>query len=154
MKKVLSLILAVILAISCLSFNIFAADDPTANDEIISLENGYYAVVTIEESNVSRATRTKSGTKDLSVYDNSDNLCFVVTITGIFSYTGSSATCTSASISYNIHLDNWKIKSATATKSGNKAVGNFTAKRYTLGIPVETVEQTFYLTCSATGVLS
>lgn len=48
----------------------------------------------------------------------------------------------------------WKITSATASKSGNKATGDVTAKRYVLGIPVETVEKTITLTCSASGVIS
>lgn len=107
----------------------------------------------MEENTFFRATNTKSGSKTIDIY-NSNEKVFDATITGTFTYTGSSATCTKASISYNVYADNWKMKEATASKSGNKAIGDVTAKRYLLGIPVETVEQTFYLTCSATGTLS
>lgn len=153
MKKVLCFILATIFMFSCMTFSISAISS-SSNTKIISLENGYYITVTMEEINISRATNTKTGIKNLNIYDSDNNLCVVAKIEGTFTYTGSSSTCTAASITYNIYNDDWKMKSATASKSSNQAVGNITAKRYTLGIPVQTVEKTFYLTCSATGKLS
>lgn len=153
MKKIASVFLLSLMLFSICSFNIFAANE-NSNTSIIHLDNGAYLVIEVSEINISRATNTKSGTKSIT-YKNDDNeTMWKATITGTFTYTGSSATCTKASISYNVYADNWKMKEATASKSGNKAIGDVTAKRYTLGIPVETVEQTFYLTCSATGTLS
>ncbi len=153
MKKFISVLLFCLTLFSMCSFNTFATDE-NSDASIIHFDNGAYLVVKVSEINTSRATNTKSGTKSIT-YKNDDNeTMWKATITGTFTYTGSSATCTKASISYNVYADNWKMKEATASKSGNKAIGDVTAKRYLLGIPVQTVEQTFYLTCSATGTLS
>ena len=46
------------------------------------------------------------------------------------------------------------ITSATASKSGNTATADVTAKRYTLGIPLETLNRTITMTCSANGTIS
>lgn len=153
MKRIISVFLLTIILFSLITCNA-SAISKSSNETIIFLENGFYAVVTVEENTILRATKTKSGSKTIDIYNNNNEKIFDATITGTFTYTGSSATCTNATISYNIYADNWKMKEATASKSGNKAVGDVTAKRYLLGIPVETVEQTFYLTCSATGTLS
>ena len=89
------------------------------------------------------------------VFKNSDGEAqWSATLRGTFTYTGSSATCTASSISYTIENSKWKISSATASKSGNTASGHITAKRYTFGIPVQTVEAPIAISCSATGVLS
>ena len=153
MKKFISVFLLTAILFSLITCNVSAANEDV-NETILFLENGFYAVVTMEENTFLRATNTKSGSKTIDIYNNDNEKVFDATITGTFTYTGSSATCTKASISYNVYADNWKMKEATASKSGNKAIGDVTAKRYLLGIPVETVEQTFYLTCSATGTLS
>lgn len=134
-------------------FNSFSVYD-NSNTSIIYLDNGSYLLIEVSEINISRATNTKTGTKSIT-YKNDDNeAMWKATLTGTFTYTGNSATCTSATINYNVYADNWEIKEATASKSNNKAIGDVTAKRYLIGIPVETVNQTFYITCSATGTLS
>ncbi len=154
LKKLISVFLLCLTLFSICSFSTFATYQ-NSDTSIIHLDNGIYLIVEVSEINISRATNTKTGTKSITAKDeNSNETIWEATITGTFTYTGSSATCTNASISYNIYADNWKMKEATASKSGNKAIGDVTAKRYLLGIPVETVERTFYLTCSATGTLS
>lgn len=106
-----------------------------------------------EESSITRAASSKIGQKTATFY-NSDNVAqWSATLKGTFTYNGSSATCTASSITHKIYSSNWKIASASATKSGNKATGKATAKRYLI-VPVQTVEKTITLTCSASGVLS
>lgn len=150
MKKILAFTLSALLFFMCFNTTVFASK---ANENIIYFDDGSYLVTVITES-PARATKTKTGTKDLNYYDSNDNLEWKVTLTGKFSYTGSSATCTSSSISYNIIDTSWKIPTATASKSGNKATGDIVAKHYLLGIPTKTVEQTITLSCSASGTLS
>ena len=88
--------------------------------------------------------------KKTATFYNSDNVAqWSATLKGTFTYNGSSATCTASSITHKIYSSNWKTASASTTKSGNKA----TAKRYLI-VPVQTVEKTITLTCSASGVLS
>ncbi len=153
LKKFVSVFLLSLILFSMCSFNTFATDE-NSDTSIINLNNGAYLVVEISEININRATNTKSGTKSITYKNDNNESMWKATITGTFTYTGSSATCTKASINYNVYADNWKMKEAISSKSGNKAIGDVTAKRYLLGIPVETVNQTFYLTCSATGTLS
>ena len=158
MKKAISLILCVLCIFSILTVNIFAETTETVVSETTEyLDNGCYIVTTITEemnSVVSRATVSKTGSKKAVIYNSDDEPLVTLKLTGTFSYTGSSATCTAASTSYTVHSDNWKVTSAVASKSGNKATGNFTSKRYTLLIPVQTINSTVTITCSNSGVLS
>ncbi len=155
MKRLLSVVLIILMVAMCniTSFAIVEKDKA----EMIYFEDGSYIEVVVIESDetfLTYATKTKTGDKVLSYKDSDGNLKWKVTLTGTFTYTGSSSTCTASTISYNVYDDNWKMKEATASKSGNKAIGDVTAKRYLLGIPVQTVEETITLTCSASGVLS
>ena len=121
------------------------------------LDDGYYIVTTVvveNENPITRATYGKTGAKTSTIYNADDEAMVTLKLTASFSYTGTSSSCTSASTSYTIHEDSWKVTSATATKSGNKATGNFTSKHYVLLIPVQTINSTVTLTCSNTGVLS
>lgn len=79
---------------------------------------------------------------------------FSVTVTGTFTYTGSSSTCTKSVASAISKNANWKISSKSASKSGNKATAKATAKRYVDGTAVETQNCTVILTCSSNGSLS
>lgn len=154
MKKLISIFIITIILLST-STTSFAAN--YTDSEITYLADGSYVEIEIKSYDVKAsfyATKTKTADKIIT-YRNSDNeLIFDATVTGTFTYTGSSAICTNSTVSYNVYDSKWKITEATASKSGNKALGDITAKRYLLGIPVQTVEQTITLTCSATGALS
>lgn len=151
MKKFISILL---LSITIISLTNSIAFGYNHEESKIALNNNFYIVVTItEDQSISRISNTKTGTKTITGY-HGDSKCWDATIRGTFTYDGSSSTCTSASISYTIYNSLWKITSATATESGNKAIGNVIAKRYFLGIPTQTIEETVTLTCSANGTLS
>lgn len=156
MKRFIAITLSLIIILSAISFNT-SASYGEINDEItetIYFEDGSYIVITLEETTYSRATNTKSGSKTINYYDTNDNKLWSATLNATFTYTGNTSTCTSSSISKTIYNDNWKFTSATASKSGNKATGNITAKKYFLGIAIKTVNDSITLTCSATGTLS
>lgn len=159
MKKLVAFLITILLIFTT-NINAFAVvNEPSENttSEIMYFDDGSYieTTLTIEESNISTfATNTISGSRKM-IYKNSDGEAqWTAILKGTFTYTGSSATCTASSISYTIENSKWKISSATASRSGNKATGNIIAKRYTFGIPVQTVEAPIAITCSATGVLS
>lgn len=158
MKKTLSLALAVVMLLSVLSVVAFAqAEDAVVAESVEYLEDGYYIVTTVTEeagNSLARATSTKTGSKTATLYNSDDEALVTLKLTGTFTYTGSSASCTMASTSYTIHNSAWKVTSATASRSGNKAIGNFTAKKYVLGIVTQTRNETLTITCSNTGVLS
>lgn len=151
MKKIVSVLLSLIMVLS-IAPTVFATQESSTYTEY--LDDGSYLVITIETERLSRATNTITGKKTATYKDNNDETLWTATLKGTFSYTGSSATCTASSITYSITDDAWKITSATASKSGNKAIGNVTAKKYVLGISLKTVEKEITLTCSASGTLS
>lgn len=157
MKKIISIVLLVLMFVITLGTYASAvseANEATYTTSTTYFEDGSYIITTIfEESSITRAASSKTGQKTAPFY-NSDNVAqWSATLKGTFTCNGSSATCTASSITHKIYSSNWKIASASATKSGNKATGKATAKRYLI-VPVQTVEKTITLTCSASGVLS
>lgn len=164
MKRALSVTIIVILLLNILSLSTLAASDSSIEPpiDLETVENieyfsdGSYMITTIETvDGISlMSTSTITGSKSYHYYNSKDVEQWTATIIGTFSYNGSSATCTSSSTSYTIYNSNWKVTEATATKSGNKAIGKFTVKYYFLGIPTKTIEYTLTLSCSANGVLS
>lgn len=152
MKKIFSLILLTVFTLSLFSVNVAGATD---SENTIYFDDGSYIVISnIETTNIARATNTITGQKHYTYYDSANTQIWKATLKGTFTYTGSSATCTSSKITYTIYDSSWKITEATATKSGNKAMGDVTAKKYFLGIPTKTVDKTITITCSANGTLS
>ncbi|MDE5963782.1 MAG: hypothetical protein K2G65_00065 [Eubacterium sp.] len=155
MKKIISL-LSVILMIAVLCPNTALANDEIVTDSYIEyFDDGSYIVTRITESTITTfAAKTVSKSKSADYYESDNTKAWTVTLNATFSYTGSSATCTSAKTSYTIYNDKWKVTSAAPSKSGNKATGAFTVKKYTLGLPIKTVNKTLTIPCSNTGVCS
>ena len=156
MKKILPLLLTLSIMFIC-PFTVFAEEfTPSQTDEYIEyFDDGSYMVTKFETEQVSPfSTSTTRKTKSANYYSNSGELLWIVSLTGNFSYTGSSATCTSSSVSYKIYNSAWKITSSKADKNGRQAIGNFTVKKYAIGIPISTVNKTITISCSNTGVCS
>lgn len=152
--KVISILLSFMLLIGCFSISVSAADNTTVNTTIEYFDDGSYAVITVSEESINARATTKTGSK-VYTYKNSDGETqWTYKVTGTFSYTGSSATCTAVSDSYTISNDNWHMSSHSCSKSSNTANGSVTMKYKFLGITTNTVSRNITLTCSATGVLS
>lgn len=154
MKRITSVLLAMLMLIVMCPTNAFGGE--VATDQYVEyFEDGSYIVTELKTSGISTfATSTTSKTKYSSYYNSNGGLEWRVYLTGTFTYTGSSATCTKATKSYSIYNDNWKVTSSSASKSGNKATGKFTVKKYAIGIPIKTVNKTLTITCSNSGVCS
>ena len=145
MKKIITL-LTIVSSILFLSLPVSALDQ---KKEIIKLDNGYYLETIIEETSMARAANQKTAN-----YKNAQGaIMFSVTVTGTFTYTGSSSTCTKSVAEASSKNTNWKISSKSASKSGNKATAKAIAKRYVDGVAVETQNCTVTLTCSSNGSL-
>lgn len=154
MYKLISLLISILIIMPGLSLNSFALSRSNQASSAVYLEDGNYIIITLEDITLSRASNTKTGRRTLNYYNSDNEVLWKATLTATFTYTGSSATCTSASITYSVNDSSWQIISATASKSGNTATGNVIAKHYFVGIPIKTVNEAFYITCSATGTLS
>ena len=157
MKKAVSFLLCVMILCS-LSINFFTAGAvESTTEETICFEDGSYMVVSLVEENTGASTYTtyeKSGTKTYKFYDSNDNHLWTAKVTGVFRYTGSTSTCMSSSVSHTIIDSQWKMTSGVASKNANKAIGDFTFKRYFAGVATTTKMTTITLTCSVSGTLS
>ena len=148
MKKIITL-LTIVSSILFLSLPVSALDQ---KKEIIKLDNGYY-LETIKETSMARAANQKTARKTANYKNAQGAIMFSVTVTGTFTYTGSSSTCTKSVAEASSKNTNWKISSKSASKSGNKATAKAIAKRYVDGVAVETQNCTVTLICSSNGSL-
>lgn len=152
-KSLLAGVLAFVMITALCAVPAMAADlDANSNVDVVYYEDGSYLVreVITESALKSRGTQTKTGSCVTTYYNASDVAMWDITLTGTFSYNGSTATALSASYSYNIYSSAWAFKSANAYCQENKAIvdGVFV---HAFFIPHDT---TVTLTCSPTGVLS
>lgn len=158
MKKILSITLAVIIIFFVFPINTYAKyDDIIISQKTEYLDNGFYIIKTLtveSQNNLIRTSSTKTGSKTITIFNSDDEAMVTLKLTASFSYTGTSATCTSVTPSYTIHNSYWKVPTAIGTKNGNTAKGEFTAKKYWLGLLVQTINESTSITCSNTGVLS
>ena len=153
MKKIIS-ILVIISIVITFPLTTFASEDTTSPNEntyITYLDDGSYYITTITES---MARSSKSGSKITTHYNSSGEALWKVTLNGSFTYTGSTATCTSASHSITIYNDAWYTYSQNSYKSSNKAIADVVMKQKFLGVVVATKTVNLTLTCDANGNLS
>jgi len=163
-KKTTSLLLALVLVLMFALPSFAVSADPAASatlGQVVHTEyysDGSYSEIVITEglssSETTRGTQTKSGTKGSTFYNANGVQLWRVEITGTFTYDGSTATCTNVTKATFIYDSAWKVTAESCSKSGNKAMGSFTVKRYTLLVPVQTENVSLTLTCSASGTLS
>jgi hypothetical protein len=161
MKKLVSVLLALVIVSLSFSINAFAV---TPAQTVVSqsteyLEDGSYIVTTLTtttQSNISllSTTYTKTSTKFRDYYDDESNICWEGTLTCTFSYDGSTSRCLSASTGYTIYNTSWRCTSNTASRSGNTGYGHYTFKKYILSICVVTYSPTLTMVCSPSGSLT
>ena len=151
MKKVMVYILLFVLVVSAMPVNGYAAED---NEVVVAcFEDGSFMTETVTES-YSRASGTKTGSKVLNYYSEDNTLMWKATLTGAFTYTGSSSTCTTSSCSVTIYDSAWYTISKSATKSGNTASASVAMGKKLLGVTVSQVPASITLSCDANGNLS
>lgn len=163
MKKLFSVSLSLVLVMVLFLMPFGAQAQESVSEVVLSetvelLENGYYVKTIVAEDVPAmspRATTTKSGSKVRVFYNNSDEEIMRFTLKGTFSLnTGVSATCTASSYTTSISNNSWSVKSASATKSGNQAIGDVTFVKKVLFITTDTQEAHVVLTCDKNGNLS
>ena len=138
--------------------SIASAAVPADATIVETFEDGSYIETVIEETTSTSSSRSTSSTisgKKTTTYRNSDgSAVWSVTVTGTFTYNGSSATCTKSTVSATSYNSNWKISNTSASKSGASAQATATSKKYSNGICIKTTTQSVSLTCSKNGTLS
>ncbi len=155
MKKLTALFSVLLMLLIMCPTTAFASESVVTDKTIEYFDDGSYIVTEITTSTISTfASKIVTKSKSENYYDNSGNIEWTATVTGTFSYNGTSATCENARVSCKIYNDDWQVASAVPSKSGNKAIGTFTIKRHNLGVVTKTVNRTITLTCSTNGVFS
>ena len=152
MKRILSMLLCVILVSGLVVFP--ASAEGTTDDQIIIsqsinyISDDSYYIETISVPSIQTYGNAKTGTKS-AVFVSSGTAIFTISVTGTFSYDGSSSKATSASGSIATHVPNATISSRNAYTSGASAIATGSVVYY--GI---TLQKTVTLTCDKNGNLS
>lgn len=149
MKCVVSFCLLLVLIVGIFPVYASAAE---CSEQVVYFEDGSYLTITLEEYG-SRASGTKSGSKKYAyTYDGAT--AWQAVLSGTFTYTGLSATCTSSSCSVTISDSAWYTISKSAGKSGNSATATVTMGRKVTGVTVDKYTANITLSCDANGNLS
>lgn len=151
MKRFFSLVLVAILLISIFPQNCLAVE--IKEPAVIYFEDGSYMTETIRQV-YSRTSGAKTATKEKTYYDGNGNADWKVVLTGSYTYTGSSSTCTASSCSVTIYDSDWYTISKSASKSDNTATASVTMGYKLLGVTVNKVSADIALTCDKDGNLS
>ena len=159
MKRIISII-SIICVLLCSNGLFVFAQTLEASDKFamntststVLYDDGSYCIITITESNNTRST--KISTKHYSYYNSDNVLQWKVTVSGTFTYNGTTSSCTSASHTVTISNDAWYISSQNSYKSGNQAIADVTMKKKILGIVTSTQNVSLELTCDKDGNLS
>ncbi len=153
MKKIISLFLAAVLAVSCLSLSGLAAQ--VQESQVIYLEDGGYIVVSCSQQQTRSPDGTVSGRKDWTYYNGQGVQEWKYTLYATFEYIrGTEAVCTQTSCSVSIQDDAWSCTSKSATPGFACAVGNATMVRKLLFLTTSTVPVSVTLNCDTFGNLS
>ncbi len=155
MKKLYYLTLCLILSI-CFHSTVLASDINASSTIVEYLKDGSYIETILEENNsvgLFSTTSTKSGKKTSTYKNSSGQIQWSISVTGTFSYNGSSSKCMSSSISTTCPGKYWSLSGKSASKSGATAIATATAK-YINGSNTKTVQRSVQLTCSKNGTLS
>lgn len=121
-------------------------------EETIYYADGSYMTIAVIYAPV-RATWGVTGSKQYTYYESNSVAQWKVVLTGTFTYTGSSASCTESSVDVTIYNSAWYIGDKLASKSGNTAKAFVTMKRTNNDVTA-TVPVNLALSCDANGNLS
>lgn len=150
-KRMFSLLMACLLMVCLLPVQVLAAEQ---EETVTYYEDGSYTVTTVEKRLTARAAGTVTGTTTENYYSSANVLQWKAVLNATFTYTGSSATCTSVnSLNVTIYNSAWSVGSKSTSKSGNTAYGYLTMNRQIIG-GTQGVPVTLTLTCDKNGNLS
>ena len=150
MKKIISFALILTMLVCVIPICGNAAEN---QKETIYFDDGSYMTVEINTIRT-RASGSVSGSKPYTYYGSDGVAKWKATLSGSFTYNGSSATCTSSSVDVTIYDSTWHTDSKSASKSGNTATASVTMKKTQLGITVKTVPISLSMSCDKDGNLS
>lgn len=158
MKK-FSTILTIIalILILCIPTNALAINNTDTKIIIENLENGDYIETVIESNSnpgiLPMVSNTITKTKTKNYKNSSGTILWSVSVTGTFTYNGTTSTCTNCSKKTTSPGANWSIKSSSVSKSGNSATAKATAT-YKTATLTKDYSMSVTIKCSTNGKIS
>lgn len=153
MKRFFLLAFCLLLVSNIFTLSTAATELDERNQVIISqtvedLGNGSFFIETIYVPSIQLYSSTKTGTK-MAQFIYSGEPIFAVSVTGTFTYDGSTSDATSSLCEVVTYVEDAEIVSCVASTSGASAVGTGSVKYKRITIP-----KTVTLTCDKDGNLS
>lgn len=150
MKRYVCIIVMLVILLSGMSVDTHASQTDV---EILYFADGSYAtieIITVE----SRASGSITASKPYTYYNSDGVMQWKAVLKGTFTYTGTSATCTSATMDTTIYDSSWYTISRSASKSGNMATGTASIGERISNITINRVPVSLTLSCSNNGSVS
>lgn len=153
MKRFLSLLICCLLIGNIFALSVAAVESEDEEQIIISqtvenMGNDCYYIETIYVPAIQPYANAKTGTKTAECIA-SGRTIYTISVTGTFTYDGSTSDATSAAVSISTHVASASILSRNAYTSGASAIA--TGSVSYLGL---TLQKTVTLTCDKNGNLS
>ena len=122
------------------------------------ISDNLYCITDITETplpkvNYFSSTKTKHGSKTLRYENSAGETLWTLELRATFSYTGTSSTCTNASVSSTVPSSNWSITNKRSWTSGSTGYASATIKHSVSSVIVDSFSRTISLTCSNNGSL-
>lgn len=158
MKKTLILLFS-FLFIWTSTFPVKASEiQPIDSTDIIEVfDDGSYIESFTEENiiiTLSRSSSTKSARKTYTYKSSTGKTLWTITVTGTFSYSGSSSSCTKSSISTTCPSSTFKLSSKSATKHNSTATATASFKQYNDSVYLRTITRSVSISCDKNGKLN
>lgn len=165
MKRFVSLLCSVLLALSCVVFAPYVSAAGSehfgklvlVSETVEYLDDGSMIVTSVYEESVTARSSlyTKTGSKiDRRINAEGEEL-WSFTVSGEFRVIeGASVSCVSASCSSQVLHENWSCTQKSAAPSGSQAVANGQFQKTLLGIVLDTENVNVTLSCDQYGNLS
>lgn len=152
MKRFLCVLMVAALLAALVPMNCLALE---VEEETVTarFDDGSYITESIQVYHT-RASGTVTGSKVKTYYGENGVAEWKAVLTGTFTYTGTSSTCTNASCTVTIYESAWYTISKSASKSGNTAYGSVTMGYKLLGVTIKEVPANLSLKCDENGNLS
>ncbi len=149
MKKFLSFLFILILAFCCETSSNAAANETCTPQTTIEYTStgGFYITELKINQNIARSI--VSYNKSILYKNSSGESVWKFTLTGEFTYNGTTATCQTTSNSVEVYDSDWVVMSRQSYPSGNQAIGIIKIKEAGQ-LPMEKV---LTLTCSPNGTV-
>ncbi len=149
--------IALLLSISILAFMLSTVNASPIllmrDTQIISLQDGGYIIIEIENSNY-LARASTSMNKIFTRYNDVDEIVWKATLTGYFTYDGRTASCTSCSCVVTDFDDGWYTISKSAWTDDNIAKATIEMGRKSLGVTVRRETHNLSMVCDRYGNVS